>query len=187
MLRMLDVFFALLGILTLSPLFLIILVLGLFDTGAPVFSQARVGRDRRIFRLYKFRTMKQSAENLPTHMVDPSLVTALGKFLRRTKVDELPQLWNVLIGQMSLVGPRPCLPTQKELIEERERRGVSTLRPGITGISQIRGLDMSDPIVLAESDSEMLRKNGLSLYLRCIVLTMVGSGAGDNLRSSKKR
>lgn len=187
MLRMLDVFFAVLGILALSPLFLIILVLGWFDTGAPVFSQVRVGRDRRIFKLYKFRTMKQSAENLPTHMVDPSLVTTLGAFLRKTKVDELPQLWNVLVGQMSLVGPRPCLPTQQELIEERERRGVFTLRPGITGISQIRGLDMSDPIALAESDSEMLHKNGLYLYLRCILLTLVGFGAGDNLRSSRKR
>ncbi len=103
--------------------------------------------------------------------------------LRRTKLDELPQLWNVLKGEMSLVGPRPCLLNQHELIEERVKRGVFDVRPGITGLAQVNGIDMSTPKLLAETDARMLHANSIASYFRYIVLTVAGKGAGDRIRS----
>jgi O-antigen biosynthesis protein WbqP len=108
------------------------------------------------FRCHKLRTMYAGTASMPTHEVSVSRITPIGGFLRRTKLDELPQLWNVLKGEMSLVGPRPCLPAQTVLVEERRRRGVAALRPGITGTAQLRGVDMADPAKLAEIDAEYL-------------------------------
>jgi O-antigen biosynthesis protein WbqP len=121
--------------------------------------------------------------SVPTHDVKASHVTRVGRFLRRTKLDELPQLWNVLKGEMSFVGPRPCLPSQAELIEERLKRGVLALRPGITGISQIRGIDMSTPALLAESDADYLEKQSLAFDLRILLHTALGGGSGDRIRN----
>ena len=182
MIRFLDVMLCLFGLLLLTPVLLITTVLGYMDTGSPIFVQKRIGRNRRPFMLLKFRTMELNTSNVPTHLADVSAVTKLGKFLRKTKLDELPQLWNVLKGEMSLVGPRPCLPNQYELIEERNTRGVFLYRPGITGLAQINGIDMSNPKLLAQIDAEMLSSLGLRTYFAIVFATVGGSGLGDKLR-----
>jgi lipopolysaccharide/colanic/teichoic acid biosynthesis glycosyltransferase len=156
-------------------------VLGWFDTGAPLFRQQRVGRYQKPFTLVKFRTMRLDTASVATHLADAMAVTKLGHCLRRTKLDELPQLWNVLKGEMSLVGPRPCLFNQAELIAERESRGVFNARPGITGLAQINGIDMSKPKLLAETDAAMLKKLTLLFYFALIIKTVAGSGRGDRV------
>lgn len=182
MIRALDIVFSASGLILLSPLILLALLLAWLDTGSPLFRQRRVGRDRRSFVLLKFRTMRPGAPSVASHLADAAAITALGRFLRRTKIDELPQLWNVLKGEMSLVGPRPCLFDQQELIEERARRGVYNARPGVTGLAQVRGIDMSTPALLAETDAAMLATLNLRSYLCHIVLTILGRGFGDRVR-----
>lgn len=127
--------------------------------------------------------MRPDTASVATHLADGSAVTSLGRFLRRTKLDELPQLWNVLKGDMSLVGPRPCLLNQTELISERELHGVFSVRPGITGLAQISGIDMSTPKLLAETDALMLKEMGLLVYFKYILKTVIGSGSGDRIKS----
>lgn len=182
MLRAFDVVLAALGLVLLAPLMVILYAAGLVDTGSPLFIQERVGRYQRPFRLVKFRTMRPGTPQVATHFAAADAVTPWGAFLRRTKLDELPQLWNVLKGEMSLVGPRPCLPNQSELIAERARRGVFAVRPGITGLAQIQGIDMSTPTLLAETDARMIARLGVGDYLRYLVLTALGKGAGDRVR-----
>ncbi|WP_028874765.1 sugar transferase [Tepidiphilus margaritifer] len=182
MIRAFDIVFAALGLLLLSPLLLLLLVIGWFDTGKPLFRQQRVGRYQKPFILVKFRTMRPDTQSVATHLANPSAVTPFGAFLRRTKLDELPQLWNVLKGEMSLVGPRPCLFNQTELIEERAARGVFAVRPGITGLAQIKGIDMSTPKLLAETDAQMLKDFGVAAYFTYIIKTVTGAGQGDRIR-----
>jgi lipopolysaccharide/colanic/teichoic acid biosynthesis glycosyltransferase len=153
MLRLLDLVFSITGLLLGAPVLLAIYVRALFDTGSPLFRQERVGRDQRPFTLVKFRTMRPDTASVASHLADASAITRLGAFLRRTKLDELPQLWNVLKGEMSLVGPRPCLFNQTDLIAERHSRGVFEARPGITGLAQVNNIDMSTPKLLAETDA----------------------------------
>src|SRR3954471_16544033 len=159
------------------PVFVLILLIVIIairwqSPGPAIFRQVRVGKDGRPFTCYKFRTMYSGTANLPTHEVQASSVTPLGEYLRRFKIDELPQLWNVLAGDMSLVGPRPCLPTQTELVEARRRLGVLTVRPGITGLAQIRGIDMSDPDRLAHVDAEYVRTQSFWQDLQLIWATL---------------
>jgi len=182
--RTIDLLFSVFGLLVAMPLLLVLLVLGLFDTGSPVFRQVRVGRDQRPFTLLKFRTMRPETRSVATHLADPASITRLGAFLRRTKLDELPQRWNVLRGEMSLVGPRPCLPSQHELIDARDARGVFRARPGITGLAQIQGIDMSTPELLAETDARMLENSGLLPYFKYLLLTITGKGSGDRVRDN---
>jgi lipopolysaccharide/colanic/teichoic acid biosynthesis glycosyltransferase len=182
LIRAFDCAFAFLGLVLGLPVFALVALGCLFDTGSPLFRQVRVGRNQAPFVLVKFRTMRPGTAQVATHLADPAQVTRWGRFLRATKLDELPQLWNVLKGEMSLVGPRPCLPTQSELIAERARRGVFAVRPGITGLAQIQGIDMSDPVRLAETDACMLARLGLAAYFRYLVLTALGRGAGDRVR-----
>ena len=182
MLRLFDLTLAVAGLIVTSPLLVILMIVGLFDTGSPMFRQTRVGRNKKPFTLLKFRTMRPETAHVATHLADASAVTALGKFLRRTKLDELPQLWNVLKGEMSLVGPRPCLFNQQELIEARERLGVFHARPGITGLAQVNDIDMSTPELLAETDARMLASLGVKDYFRYILMTVTGKGSGDRVR-----
>jgi len=141
-----------------------------------------VGRYQRPFVLVKFRTMRPDTASVATHLAEASSITRLGRFLRKTKLDELPQLWNVLKGEMSLVGPRPGLFNQEELLQERASRGVLDVRPGITGLAQIRGIDMSTPRELAEVDRQMLDALTVRAYFRYLVLTVLGRGSGDRIR-----
>lgn len=171
MIRLFDVLFSILGLILLTPVFLVLVILCCLDTGSPLFMQCRLGRHQQRFTLVKFRTMHLATESVATHLVDANSVTILGHFLRRTKLDELPQLWNVLLGDMSIVGPRPCLCNQEQLIMHRLALAVFDARPGITGLAQIRGIDMSTPQRLAEIDAEMLKCFTLYQYFRLIVLT----------------
>ncbi len=172
---------ALLGLLALSPLLALLWIVGWFDTGAPLFRQQRVGKDQRVFTLIKFRTMRAGTPSVPTHEAQASAITPFGRFLRRSKLDELPQLWNVLKGEMSLVGPRPCLPEQVELIRARERYRVFSIRPGITGPAQISGVDMSDPERLARLDAQLVSGLDLPGYIGYLLSTVVGRGSGDRV------
>ncbi|MCB5363224.1 sugar transferase [Pusillimonas sp. CC-YST705] len=181
MTRIFDVIFSVLGLVVASPVLLFIYVAGLFDTGSPLFKQERVGRHKKPFVLVKFRTMTVGTASVATHLAASASVTRMGAFLRRTKLDELPQLWNVLKGEMSLVGPRPNLFNQSELIVEREALGVYTVRPGITGLAQVAGIDMSTPALLAETDAKMIRELSLPMYFKLIFQTIAGKGSGDRV------
>lgn len=181
MIRSIDIFLSLMGLLVGLPVFLLITLVGLFDTGSPIFRQQRVGRNQKPFTLVKFRTMRPDTASVASHLASADAITDFGHFLRRTKLDELPQLWNVLKGEMSLVGPRPCLFNQEELITERKRRGVLDARPGITGLAQVNHIDMSTPELLAELDMRMLESLTLGAYLKYIFLTLTGKGAGDRV------
>lgn len=182
MFRIFDVILSFVGLVVFMPILIVLWVIGLFDTGSPIFRQERVGLNQQPFILIKFRTMVIQTHSVATHLTSPSAITSFGHFLRRTKLDELPQLWNVLKGDMSLVGPRPCLFNQHELIKEREARDVFLSKPGITGLAQISGLDMSAPVQLAETDQKMLSNLTVSSYFYYILLTLLGKGAGDRIR-----
>ncbi|MZI95811.1 sugar transferase [Vibrio sp. CAIM 722] len=181
MLRFLDIVLSLLGLIVLSPVFLIVYIVGHFDTGAPLFFQERVGKNQKPFILIKFRTMPLHTKSVATHLVGSGSVTKIGHILRRTKLDELPQLINVIKGEMSLVGPRPCLFNQENVIYERAQRGAFDVRPGITGLAQIREVDMSTPVKLAELDREMIRTMSVTNYFLYIIRTVLGEGAGDRV------
>jgi O-antigen biosynthesis protein WbqP len=179
--RLFDIVLSLLGLVVGAPVLIALAMIGMFDTGSPLFRQVRVGRHQQPFTLVKFRTMAQGTASVPTHLVSSSSVTRFGSFLRRTKLDELPQLWNVLKGEMSLVGPRPGLFNQQELTKERAKRGVFAVRPGITGLAQVRGVDMSTPALLAEMDQKMISSLTLATYVKYIVQTLIGGGSGDRI------
>ncbi|GIA03897.1 lipid carrier--UDP-N-acetylgalactosaminyltransferase [Vibrio cholerae] len=182
MIRILDFLAAFFGLLFLWPVLLIVTIVGLFDTGSPIFVQERVGRNKKPFKLVKFRTMSVNTQSVASHLANASSITKLGAFLRKTKLDELPQLINVLKGEMSLVGPRPNLFNQQELIAERDALGVYDVLPGITGLAQIQNIDMSTPRLLAQTDKKMIDTLTLKDYFRYILKTVTGSGAGDAVK-----
>lgn len=171
--RFLDIFISVFGLILLAPLVCLVWIVLFVLEGSPIFKQIRVGVQGRYFTIFKFRTMRVDTKSLATHLIDSSNITVVGRFLRASKLDEIPQLWNVLKGDMSLVGPRPCLPNQIELIAERRRRGVLELHPGITGLAQIHGIDMSIPRLLARVDALMVRSDGLKFRLYIIMRTIL--------------
>lgn len=181
MIRSFDLVLSFFGLVVGFPVLVLLTLIGLFDTGSPIFRQERVGRNKKPFTLVKFRTMKKDTATVASHLASANAITPFGRFLRRTKLDELPQLWNVLKGEMSLVGPRPCLFSQDELIAEREQRGVLASRPGITGLAQVNDIDMSTPKLLAQTDDKMLQNLTIGAYFRYILMTVVGKGAGDRV------
>ncbi len=179
MIRLLDFLAAFLGLLLLSPVLLIVTIIGIFDTGSPIFVQTRVGKNKKAFKLIKFRTMSVETESVASHLASNASITKLGSFLRKTKIDELPQLINVLKGEMSLVGPRPNLYNQEELLAERDVLGVYDVLPGITGLAQVQNIDMSTPKLLAQTDKQMIETLTVSRYFQYILMTVTGSGSGD--------
>jgi O-antigen biosynthesis protein WbqP len=180
--RLFDFFFSLLGLVLLAPILLVVTVIGFKDFKRPIFTQLRVGRGQRLFVLFKFRTMQEGTASVATHLADKNSITPWGRFLRKSKIDELPQLINVLKGEMSLVGPRPCLPEQSELVERRAQAGLFAVRPGITGLAQVRKVDMSNPEALVALEAEMLRTFSLGRYFAYILMTVLGAGGGDRVR-----
>lgn len=181
MIRVFDILFSALGLIVFLPLMLLIWLLGWFDTRSPIFRQERQGRHQKLFVLVKFRTMRPDIASVASHLADVSSITPLGHFLRRTKLDELPQLWNVLKGEMSLVGPRPNLFNQEELIHVRNALNIYSVRPGITGLAQIKDIDMSTPELLAKTDAEMISSMSIANYFKYIFLTFAGKGQGDRV------
>ena len=171
--RFFDILFSSLGLIIFSPLLIIIFIFGWFDTRSPIFLQRRVGLNLKSFTLFKFRTMKINTSSSGTHLVDPSNITFLGYFLRKYKLDELLQLWNVMIGNMSIVGPRPCLFNQKRLISERRKRGIFKVKPGITGLAQISGITMKTPKLLSITDHKMIQQMNLYYYFYYILKTLL--------------
>lgn len=176
--------FDLLVSLLISPIGLVLcVVFGLLflivNRENPLFVQRRMGRHGEYFQLYKLRTMSSATKDVPTHKINSSEISMLGRIMRAIKVDEIPQLYNVIRGEMSLVGPRPCLPSQHKLITERLKLGVYEVRPGITGYAQVKGLDMSLPEKLACVDSEYIQQKTLLLDLKLLLQTVLGKGSGD--------
>lgn len=180
--RPLDIMFSATGLVVASPLLIGAAAIGYLDTGSPLFIQERVGKDQKPFKLIKFRTMKVDTASVASHLADNSSITKLGRVLRKTKLDELPQLINVLKGEMSLVGPRPNLFNQKDLIEARDKVGVYDVLPGITGLAQLSGVDMSTPERLAKKDKEMIDTINLKNYFSYILSTALGKGSGDAVK-----
>jgi len=174
MIRCFDFFFSLISLILLLPLLIIIFFIGLFDNTSPLFLQKRVGYNLKSFLLFKFRTMPINTRSAGTHLIRNVKLSSFGNFLRRTKIDEIPQLINVLFGDMSLVGPRPCLFNQKKLISERKKRGVYKVKPGITGLSQISGINMKTPTLLAKTDYKMIKEMNLFNYFYYIFRTIFG-------------
>lgn len=183
MIRFFDFLFSFIGLIVFSPILVVIIIIGFFDTGSPFFVQKRIGKNRQLFSLVKFRSMSLNTQSVATHLVNKNAVTKFGNFLRKSKLDELPQLWNVLMGDMSLVGPRPNLPNQEELIQERTARNVYSVRPGITGLAQIQEIDMSTPRLLAETDASMIETLNLFNYFKVIMATITGKGFGDRIKA----
>ena len=173
MIRVFDFLLSLIGLIFLSPLLVLIFFIGLFDSGSPLFIQSRVGYNLKSFSLIKFRTMPMGVRLAGTHLIKDIKLTLFGKFLRTTKIDEIPQLLNVLFGDMSLVGPRPCLLNQRRLISERKKRGIYKVRPGITGLAQISGINMKTPTLLAKTDQKMIKSMSLYKYFYYIFKTIL--------------
>lgn len=183
LIRLLDIIFSLIGFTLLLPIMLVVYVCGYFDTKSPLFYQERVGKNLKPFTLIKFRTMKINTKSVASHLASSNSITKLGKFLRKSKLDELPQLVNVLKGEMSLVGPRPNLFNQKELIEERGNLRIYDVRPGITGLAQLSNIDMSNPKLLAKADAKMIDSFNLNAYFSYLFKTALGRGSGDRVSS----
>lgn len=195
--RIVDIFLSIIGIIVLCPLFLILILAIKIDSRGPVlFKQKRVGIYKSHFYILKFRTMRiDTPQDTPTHLLDnpDQWITRVGKFLRKTSLDELPQIINILIGEMSIIGPRPALWNQYDLIEERDKYGANNVPVGITGWAQINGRDELEIKVKARLDGEYAEKISFSMDIKCFFGTIVsvlksegvvegGTGlkAGDN-------
>ncbi|WP_299568290.1 sugar transferase [uncultured Shewanella sp.] len=182
MIRLIDFLAAFLGLLLLWPVLLLVTIIGMLDTGSPIFVQTRVGLNKKSFKLIKFRTMSVETESVASHLASNASITKFGNFLRKTKIDELPQLINVVKGEMSLVGPRPNLFNQEELIRERDAFGVYDVLPGVTGLAQVQNIDMSTPKLLAKTDKQMIETLNIKNYFKYILMTVTGSGSGDAVK-----
>ena len=174
--RFFDIFVSIFAVIFLSPIFLAVAIMILITDGAPVlFKQERVGKNNKLFTVYKFRTMQNGTGDIATAELDDAneKITKTGKFLRLTSIDELPQLFNILNGTMSLVGPRPLIPAEKEIRELRAQYGVYSVRPGITGYAQINGRDNIDDETKALLDKEYVEKQSFMFDLKIIFSTFV--------------
>ena len=170
--RAIDISLIVLTLPVTLPLVIFALAASFFDTGSPIFAQRRIGKDEKAFLLLKVRTVSSEAPDIPTHLLPERYVSKFGRALRRSKLDELPQLFNVIAGSMSLVGPRPCLLTQEEVIEARKEHALYSFAPGITGLAQIRGITMAEPERLAKADAEMMKNLSVISYFSILFQTV---------------
>lgn len=175
--RLIDIFLSLIGLIVLSPVYLLLAIAIKIDSKGPVlFKQKRVGKGKTYFNILKFRTMRiDTPKDTPTHLlVNPDqYITKIGKFLRKTSLDELPQIWNIFVGQMSIIGPRPALWNQYDLINERDKYGANDMLPGLTGWAQINGRDELPIEVKAYLDGEYVRRMSFTLDARCFIWTVI--------------
>lgn len=183
--RLVDILLSFTGIVLLSPIILVLVVLIKVDSRGPIlFKQKRVGINKTHFNILKFRTMKiDTPKDMPTHLLsDPDqYITRVGKFLRKTSLDELPQIWNILIGEMSIIGPRPALWNQYDLIEERDKYGANDIRPGLTGWAQINGRDELPIEVKAKLDGEYVERMGVVMDVKCFFGTIISVAKSDGV------
>ena len=183
--RGIDFVLSLLGLIVLSPVFLALIIAIRVDSPGPVlFRQKRVGIHKTHFSILKFRTMRiDTPKDMPTHLLQnpEQYITRVGKFLRKTSLDELPQIINILKGDMAIVGPRPALWNQYDLIEERDKYGANDIRPGLTGWAQINGRDELEIPVKARFDGEYVEKMGMKMDLRCFFGTFLSVLRGDGV------
>jgi O-antigen biosynthesis protein WbqP len=175
--RFFDFVFALIGIIVLSPLFLLLVLAIKLDSKGPIlFVQKRIGLNKKHFNILKFRTMRiDTPKDTPTHLLEnpDQYITKVGRFLRKTSLDELPQIWNILVGDMSIIGPRPALWNQYDLIEERDKYGANNILPGLTGWAQINGRDELLIPDKAKMDGEYVKKISFTFDCKCFVGTIV--------------
>ena len=189
--RLYDTIGSFIAVVLLSPLFLIIMLLIKIDSKGPIlFKQKRVGRNKKHFYILKFRTMKiNTPKETPTHMLEnpQQYITRIGKFLRKTSLDELPQMINIIKGDMSIIGPRPALWNQYDLIEERDKYDVHRLYPGITGFAQIKGRDTLPIKYKAELDGQYVKKISLWLDVKILFLTIISVFRSDGILEGKQK
>lgn len=174
--RIIDIVLSFLGLVILLPIFLILSLLVIIDDPGPVFfTQKRVGINKSFFKLHKFRSMKMSTpHDTPTHLLEnpEQYITRMGKFLRKSSLDELPQIWDIFVGNMSIIGPRPALWNQDDLVAERDKYGANDVRPGLTGWAQINGRDELEIPVKAKLDGEYVEKISFAFDCKCFFGTI---------------
>lgn len=183
--RILDFLLSLLGIVILSPVLLLICLAIKIDSKGPIiFQQKRVGKDKTYFNIYKFRTMKsETPKEMPTHLLDnpDAFITKVGKFLRKTSLDELPQLFNILKGDMAVIGPRPALWNQYDLVAERDKYNANDILPGLTGLAQISGRDELEIPAKAQLDGQYTKKVSFAMDVKCFVGTVLSIIKSDGV------
>ncbi|WP_319005548.1 sugar transferase [Metabacillus litoralis] len=199
--RLIDIILSFIGLIVLSPIFLILIIAIKLESRGPVlFKQKRIGINKTHFNILKFRTMSiDTPKDTPTHLLNnpEQYITKMGKFLRKTSLDELPQIWNIFIGQMSIIGPRPALWNQYDLIEERDKYGANDVLPGLTGWAQINGRDELPIEVKAQLDGEYVKKVSIWMDIKCFFGTITsvlksdgvvegGTGVKKEVTSTKK-
>jgi O-antigen biosynthesis protein WbqP len=198
--RIIDIILSLIGLIVLSPILLILIITIKIDSrGSVLFKQKRVGIHKSHFNILKFRTMRiDTPKDTPTHLLEnpDQWITKVGKFLRKTSLDELPQVWNIFVGQMSIIGPRPALWNQYDLIEERDKYGANDIPPGLTGWAQINGRDELPIEFKAKLDGEYVEKIGFGMDVKCFFMTIksviksdgvVEGGTGSIVRKEVSR
>jgi O-antigen biosynthesis protein WbqP len=199
--RLIDIILSLIGLIVLSPIFLILIIAIKLESKGPVlFKQKRIGINKTHFNILKFRTMRiDTPKDTPTHLLEnpEQYITKMGKFLRKTSLDELPQIWNIFVGQMSIIGPRPALWNQYDLIAERDKYGANEVPPGLTGWAQINGRDELPIEIKSKLDGEYVQKISFWMDVKCFFLTIVsvlksdgvvegGTGVKKEIASSKE-
>lgn len=187
--RVIDFVLSLIGIIVLSPVFLILVIAIKLDSKGPViFKQKRIAKNKETFNIYKFRTMRiDTPKEMPTHLLDNPdyFITKVGKFLRKTSLDELPQLFNILKGDMAVIGPRPALWNQDDLIAERDKYGANDIRPGLTGWAQINGRDELEIKYKAQLDGYYVAKESFFMDVKCFFGTIISVFKSDGIVEGK--
>ena len=183
--RLIDLVLSVCGLIVLSPLLIAIVIAIKLDSKGPViFKQKRVGKNKTYFNIWKFRTMRTDApKDMPTHLLSSpdAYITKIGKFLRQTSLDELPQILQIVVGKMSIIGPRPALWNQYDLIEERDKYGANDITPGLTGWAQVNGRDELEIPVKAKLDGEYVEKMGFVMDCKCFIMTIFSVARHDGV------